>query len=73
MRRTVYSRALARAAQILGGTEELRCFLNVPKSLLNLWLGGHIMPPDDVFLRVVDLLGEYQLQEIRQDVGEQRT
>ena len=73
MRRTVYSRALARAAQILGGTEELRCFLNVPQSLVDLWLGGHVMPPDDVFLRVVDLLAERQLQEIRQDVGEQRT
>lgn len=72
MRRTVYARALARAAQLLGGTEELRGFLNVPKGLLNLWLGGYAMPPDDVFLRVVDLLAEHQLQEIRQDLGEQR-
>jgi hypothetical protein len=69
MRRTVYSRALARAAQILGGAEELRSYLNVPKSLLDLWLGGYGMPPDDVFLRVVDLLAERQLQEIRQDVA----
>ena len=49
----------------------LRCYLNVPKSLLDLWLGGYAMPPDDVFLRVVDLLAEHQLQQIRQEVGEQ--
>ena len=73
MRRTVYPRALARAAQILGGTEELRSFLSVPKTMLDLWLGGYAMPPDDVFLRVVDLLAEHQLHEIRQDMGVQRS
>ena len=29
--------------------------MNVPRRLLNLWLGGYATPPDDVFLRVVDL------------------
>ena len=70
MRRTVYSRALERAAEILGGTEELRGFLSVRKSVLGLWMSGYGMPPDDVFLRVVDLLAERQLQEIRQDIEE---
>jgi hypothetical protein len=73
MRRTVYSRALERAAEILGGAEELRSFLSVRKSVLGLWMSGYGTPPDDVFLRVVDLLAEHQLQEIRQEVGVQRS
>jgi hypothetical protein len=65
MRKTVYSRALVRAAQILGSTEALRAHLNVSMSGLALWMQGYARPPDHVFIRVVDLLAERELKELR--------
>jgi hypothetical protein len=65
MRKTVYSSALVRAAEILGSTEALRAHLNVPMSGLRLWLSGYDRPPDEVFLRVVDLLAERDMSELR--------
>jgi hypothetical protein len=66
MRKTVYSRALARAAKILGSTEALRAYLNVSTRGLELWMHGYARPPDHVFLRVVDLLTECELQKLQE-------
>ena len=54
-----------RAAEILGDMEALRKFLAVPMSTLTLWIQGYDRPPDAVFLRVVDLLAEQHLTELR--------
>ena len=52
----VHAKALRRAAEILGGTDKLRDYLQVPLSQLELWLSGAERPPVDVFLRAVDLI-----------------
>jgi hypothetical protein len=53
---TVYSRALLRAAELLGGREKLARMLRVPVSEIDKWIGGETKPPREVFLRVVDLI-----------------
>ena len=53
---TVYSRALLRAAELLGGCDKLARVLRVPKDELNKWIGGDAKPPREVFLRVVDII-----------------
>lgn len=52
----VYTRALARAADILGGKDKLRAKLHVPMFSLEEWLDGRSQPPPDVFLKTVDIL-----------------
>jgi hypothetical protein len=47
---------LQRAAETLGGAEELARYLAVPPLRVRVWLRGLIAPPDDVFLRLIDLL-----------------
>jgi hypothetical protein len=61
----MYSLALIRACEILGGIEALQAYLNVPKSDLRRWLREGARPPDHVFLRVADLLAERDLEELR--------
>ena len=53
---SVRSRALARAAQIVGGPEALRRRLNVSALLLGVWLAGAETPPTDVSLKAVDII-----------------
>jgi DNA-binding transcriptional regulator YdaS (Cro superfamily) len=52
----VYSRTLRRAAQIVGGDDELASLLKVTPTHLALWLQGTGVPPSDVFLQAVDLV-----------------
>jgi len=47
---------LQRAAETLGGAEALARYLAVPPVRVRIWLRGLIAPPDDVFLRLIDLL-----------------
>ena len=58
MTHTLHSRALQRAAELLGGTEQLRAYLRVPMRQLQAWMQGKSRPPDAVFLRVVDVLAK---------------
>lgn len=58
MKHTAQSRALLRAAEILGGARELRDYLHVPTPDLARWMSAEEAPPTSVFLRVVDLLVE---------------
>ena len=53
---SVYSRALQRAAELLGGRDKLAHILQVPKADLDTWIAERSKPPRDVFLRVVDLI-----------------
>ena len=72
MRHTVHTRALQRAAEILGGVDALGAFLEVPKRRLDLWMGGQIGLPGDVFLQVVDILLEHQQGEVLQQRDAER-
>ena len=53
---TVQVRALRRAADILGGKDQLRAALRVPLSRLERWLDGTDEPPMEVFLKAVDII-----------------
>lgn len=56
---TVYARALKRAAEIVGGAEQLAVQLRVVPSHLALWIDGSAPTPPDIFLRAVDLISEH--------------
>ena len=56
MAASVYSRALIRAAELVGGRDKLVQVLQVPAADLDKWLSDRAKPPRDVFLRIVDLI-----------------
>jgi hypothetical protein len=62
---TVHARALRKAAEIFG-ERELATDLGVTPEQLVRWMQGLELPPDSVFLRVVDILSEFAMRELRQ-------
>jgi hypothetical protein len=54
----LHAQLLQRAVEKLGGLEEAARYLGVPEVRLRIWMRGLLAPPDDVFLRLVDLLLE---------------
>ena len=56
MAASVYSRALRKAADLLGGREKLSKILQVPCADIDRWIADEAKPPREVFLRVVDLI-----------------
>lgn len=55
----VRARTLKRAAEIMGGEQQLALYLKVTPSHLALWLQGIEVPPDHIFLKAVDLVTEH--------------
>jgi hypothetical protein len=55
-------RTLIRAAEIVGGAQELAFKLKVTPSHLSLWMGGLEPCPGDIFLKAVDLVLEREVQ-----------
>ncbi len=53
---TVHAKTLQRAAEILGGEQQLALKLKVTPSHLALWIQGIEQPPGDIFLKAVDLV-----------------
>jgi hypothetical protein len=53
---SVYARAVRRAAELLGGRDNLAAALQVPRAEIDKWLAEEKKPPRDMFLRVVDLI-----------------
>lgn len=53
---SIYSRALRKAAQQLGGREKLSRILQVPRTDIDQWIADEAQPPREVFLRIVDLI-----------------
>lgn len=53
---SVYSRALSRAAELLGGREKLAKILQVPAADIDDWIADRSKPSRDIFLRIVDLI-----------------
>lgn len=54
----LHARLLQRAVEILGGPDELAAYLGVSPSRVRIWMRGLFALPDDMFLRLVDLLSE---------------
>ena len=57
----VYIRTLMRAAEIVGGAQELAFTLKITPSHLSLWMAGLEPCPTDVFLKAVDLVLEREI------------
>ena len=53
---SVYSRAVRKAAELVGGREELARTLKMPRAAIEDWIAGKGKPPREIFLRVVDLI-----------------
>lgn len=56
---TVHARTLKRAAQIVGGLEQLAYRLEVTPSRLALWVAATEPTPPNVFLKAVDLIQDH--------------
>ena len=53
----IYSRTLQKAAEKLGGERALARYLQVPLPDLFVWMSpGSVPPPQDIFLRAVDVV-----------------
>ena len=63
---TVYARTLRRAAELLGGEGALAARLGVTKDELDLWLRNFVRPPNDVFLKAADIVGEHELRMLNE-------
>lgn len=57
--------ALSRAAGILGGQPALRRYLNVSAVCLGFWMAGTATTPPDVFLKIVDLIVEKDISDLK--------
>lgn len=53
---SVHAKTLQRAAEIVGGEQQLALKLKVTPSHLALWIRGIEQPPGDIFLQAVDLV-----------------
>lgn len=65
----VRTRTLQRAAEIMGGEQQLALHLRVTPSHLALWLEGKESPPDHIFLKAVDLVTDHDVLPNRQPAG----
>ncbi len=52
---TAFVRTLERAMEHVGSRQRLAELIDVELATLDLWMSGSRLPPDDVFLRVLDL------------------
>jgi hypothetical protein len=53
---SVYSRALEKAAELMGGRGELARVLQVTQADIEKWIADDAKPPREIFLRVVDII-----------------
>jgi len=53
---SVYSRALLKAAELVGGRAQLAKVLQVPTAEIDRWIVDEGKPPRELFLRVVDII-----------------
>lgn len=60
----VHERALLRAAGIVGGIDPLAERLQVDPAVLLTWIRGTAKVPPDVFLRIVDIVIERDLDAV---------
>lgn len=56
MTASIYSRALLKAAELVGGRAELARALQVPITEIDRWIAEEAKPPRETFLRIVDII-----------------
>jgi hypothetical protein len=61
----VHKRALKRAIDLAGGLEPLARHLKLPPTAVKFWLNASSPLPDDVFLKLVDLLLDRSVRELQ--------
>lgn len=54
----LHVRLLQKAAEKLGGMDEVARYLGISDVRLRIWMRGLIAPPDEIFLKLVDLISE---------------
>jgi hypothetical protein len=59
----IHHRALRRAAQILGGEEELRLHLGATETDFTSWAGLQELPRN-IFLRLVDIITDEEVRQV---------
>ena len=59
----IHTRALKRAAEILGSEERLRSFLGASEVDYSAWIGQHELPRN-IFLRLVDLITDDEVRRV---------
>src|SRR5947208_5944399 len=57
---TIYTRALARAAEAQGSTQSLAGLLHVPENTLLRWMSGRAQMPVQAFLKLVEMLVQHE-------------
>ena len=50
-----------------GSEREVRAYLNASALVVGLWISGAATPPPDVFLKVVDLIIEKDIDSLRRN------
>lgn len=64
MHQDIHKRALRRAAEILGGNEQLRIHLGATEIDFDSWNGARELPRS-VFLRLVDIITDEEVRQVR--------
>lgn len=64
-KRNVRTEAVRRASEILGGPPKLRKYLGVSALALSVWMAGTEPPPTEIFLKVVDVIVDREIEELR--------
>ena len=64
MLQDIHQRALRRAAEILGGNEQLRLHLGASEAEFSSWTARRELPRE-IFLRLVDIITEEEVRNIR--------
>jgi DNA-binding transcriptional regulator YdaS (Cro superfamily) len=63
--KNVRTHAIRRASEILGGQRKLRKYLGVSALSLSVWIAGSEPPPTDIFLKVVDVIIDQEIDNLR--------
>ena len=71
MNAEIQNRALHRAAELLGGPDELAQHLGVPQSYVRVWLEGKPIPAT-VFMRLVDIIVDHEMETVKAAAASQR-
>ncbi|HWA36765.1 MAG TPA: hypothetical protein VG873_02785 [Burkholderiales bacterium] len=67
---SVYSRALQKAAELMGSYQKLSRYLQVPAADLQRWIDDKAIPPVAVFLKVIDFILDESPPPAESDAGE---
>ena len=60
MAQTIYTKTLARAAEIHGSTQSLASFLRVPENTLLRWMSGRAQMPLQAFLKLIETIAQHE-------------